>query len=308
MGSSFLLLSALPHWKGGDVALGSDVSVRTLSDAERPLVDPPGARGYWLCHEYDNPYPEELARHKKRRETAFKLMVYATYAVQVIMPCGATGTFLLYRRNGEGWSTCGVERRQPMLPTEWGLRCVAPPQFIRDAAATLERVLEAFYKPVSRLQIPLWMMEQGVAAPDRHIRILLCATGLSSLTKASGQAVFKERLCSLLGGGTLIFPPDDSGRQPGYRVEEVAGHLYQLRNEMAHGLPFGPIFHKKTGFLDCGGQPVSEEFARYRYDNVLEECAVFLMSRAMREVLLSRLVFDTRTMEWAQAGGAQEVD
>jgi hypothetical protein len=302
MEPSYLLLSALPNWKGGDVRLSADVAIRTLKDGERPVVDAGDADGYWLCHEYDNPHPEELARHKKRRETAFKLMVYSTYAVQALVPCGGTGTFLLFRWSNEGWIQCGVERRQQMLPTEWGTKCAVPAQFASDAPAMLERVLEAFYKPVLRLQIPLWMMEQGLAAPDQHIRILLCATGLSSLTKASGQAVFKERLCSLLGANTLILPPDCSGRQPGYRVEEVAGHLYQLRNELAHGLPFGAIFHKKTGFLDCSGQPVAEELARHRYDKVLEECAVFLMCRAMREVLLSRLVFDVGRMEWTAVG------
>jgi hypothetical protein len=303
MEPSFLLLSAIPNWKGEDVKLAPDMAIRRLKDAERCAADQGEPDGYWLCHEFDNPYEDELARHKKRRETAFKLMTYATYAIQVLMPRGTTGVFLLFRWNGEGWSPCGVERRQQMLPTEWAASCVVPSQFACDAPAILERVLEAFYKPVLRLQIPLWMMEQGLAAPDRHIRILLCSTGLSSLTKASGQAAFKERLCSLLGAGTQIFPPDDAGRQPGYCVEEVAGHLYQLRNELAHGLPFGAIFHRKTGFLDCGGQPVTEEFARCRYDKVLEECAVFLMCRAMREVLLSRLVFDVHRMEWAAAGG-----
>jgi hypothetical protein len=141
-----------------------------------------------------------------------------------------------------------------------------------------------------------------MAAPDQHIRILLCATGLDSLTKASGQTVFKERLCDLLGAETLIFPPDAAGRQPGYRVGDVAGHLYQLRNEMAHGLPFQAIFHKRPGFLDAGGQPLAPEFARYRYDKVLEECAVFLLCRVLREVLISRLVFDVHMMEWRGPG------
>jgi hypothetical protein len=288
------------------VDLSADLAIRKLHDSERAAAGDGDPDGHWICHQFDNPYEEELARHKKRRETAFKLMLYATYTVQVLLPCGSTGLFQLFRRDGEAWAECSVERRQQMLPTEWAVRCAVPDWFEQEAPAMLERVLEAFYKPNLRLQIPLWMMEQGLAAPDPHIRILLCATGLDSLTKASGQTVFKERLCSLLGGDTLIFPPDCEGRQPRYRVEEVAGHLYQLRNEMAHGLPFGAIFHKKTGFLNSSGEPVAAEVARYRYDKVLEECAVFLMCRTLRRVLRERLVFDVYQGEWVASGASAE--
>ena len=232
------------------------------------------------------------------------MMLYATYAVQVLVPCGSTSLFLLYRRSGEGLTAEATERRQPFLPTEWGKRCTSPTALAAEAPVMLERVTEAFYKPVLRLQIPIWLLEQGMGAPDQHIRILLCATGLNSLTKASGQTSFKERLCELLDSDTLIFPPDAAGLQPRYRVAEIAGHLYQLRNEMAHGLPFQPIFHKRQGFLDLKGEPVTPEFAKYRYDKVLEECAVFLLCRALREVLLSRLVYEAGRLEWCVAGSS----
>jgi hypothetical protein len=272
--------------------------IRRLNEAERAAVGDTAEEGYWLCHEFQNPYSEELARYKKRRETAFRQILYATYAIQILVPCGAASHFLSFRKTEEGLIPDGTDRRQPFLATEWGRRCYLSSTFAADAPALLERVLEAFYKPVLRLQIPIWLLEQGLAAPDQHIRILLCATGLASLTKASGQAVFRERLSALLGADTLIFPPDITGCQPRYRVEDVAGHLYQLRNEMAHGLPFQPIFHKKQGFLTLAGEPVAKEFARYRYDKVLEECAVFLLCRALREVLLRQMIFDAHMMEW----------
>jgi hypothetical protein len=302
MDSSFLLLSRLPNWTGRDTELAPGLGIRRLNQWEREAVDSGEQDGYWLCHEFDNPHPPEIGRHKKRREAAFRLMLHAVYAVQVLVPCGSPGVFLLYRKNAGGWSLEATERRQPFLPTEWGRRCWVPAAFAVDAPVMLERVLEAFYKPVIQLQIPIWLLEQGMAAPDQHIRILLCATGLDSLTKASGQAVFKERLCDLLGADTLIFPPDATGRQPRYRVGDVAGHLYQLRNEMAHGLPFQAIFHKKLGFLDDAGEPLAREYAKYRYDKVLEECAVFLLCRALREVLLSRMAFDVHMMEWRGPG------
>jgi hypothetical protein len=220
------------------------------------------------------------------------------YAVQILCPCGAPSLYLLYKRTADNWSLEATDRRQPILPTEWGRRAMVPAAFASEAPTLVQRVLDAFYKPVLPLQIPIWLLEQGLAAPDQHIRILLCATGLDSLTKASGQSIFKERLCDLLGGDTLIFPADAEGRQPRYRAGEVLGHLYQLRNEMAHGLPFQAIFHKRQGFLELGGDPVAPEYAKYRYDKVLEECAIFLLCRTLREVLLSRLVFDVHMMQW----------
>jgi hypothetical protein len=298
MEPSFLLLSPLPNWKGSDAKLAPGLGIRRLNESERGVVDSGERDGCWLCHEFDNPHPAETGRHRKRREAAFRLMLHAVYTTQVLVPCGAPGMCLLYRRNAEGWIAEATERRQPFLATDWGKRCCVPETFAVEAPVMLERVLEAFHKPVARLQIPIWLLEQGMAAPDQHIRILLCATGLDSLTKASGQTVFKERLCDLLGADTFIFPPDATGRQPRYRVGDVAGHLYQLRNEMAHGLPFQAIFYKKQGFLDVAGEPMADAFAKHRYDKVLEECAVFLLCRALRKVLMSRLAFDVHMMEW----------
>jgi hypothetical protein len=55
---------------------------------------------------------------------------------------------------------------------------------------------------------------------------------------------------------------------------------------MAHGLPFHEKFRKTRGFLADEGQPISEDFANYRYDQVLEECAAFLLCRALKEILM----------------------
>jgi hypothetical protein len=303
MESRFLMVSPLPNWNGGDTHLADGVGIRQLTETECATLAGAEPAAFWLCQEFENPHPTGSARHRKRRESASKLMLYATYATNVLFPCGSAGAFWLYRKTDDGLVLEVNEQRQPFLSTEWARRCDVPANFAADAPTALERVLETFYKPILRLQIPIWLLEQGLAAPDQHIRILLCATGLDSLTKATGQAAFKERICDLLGGDSLIFPPDKSGRQPRYRVGEVAGHLYQLRNEMAHGLPFQPIFHRRLGFLDAEGDPVAPEFAKYRYDKVLEECAVFLLCRALREVLLSRLVFDGGREEWCVANG-----
>jgi hypothetical protein len=304
MEPSFLLFSPLPNWSGSEAELAPGLRIRRLSQSERGVVDSGEKEGYWLCLEFDNHYPDNTARHRRRREAIFRLLQHAVYAIQVLVPCGWPGMFLLYRRNSEGWIWEATERRQPLLATEWGRRSIVPATFAAEAPVMLERVLDTFQKPVLRMQIPIWLLEQGMAAFDQHIRILLCATGLDSLTRASGQNVFRERLNGLLGPDTLIFPPDAAGRQPRYRINDIAGHLYQLRNEMAHGLPFQAMFHRKAGFLDVNSEPISAEFAKHRYDKVLEECAVFLLCRTLREVLLSRVVFDIHMMEWRRTEGS----
>ena len=72
MAQSFLLLSALPTWKGGDVDLSAAVAIRKLNHSERAAVNGSEADGYWICHQYENPHEDELARHKKRRETVLE--------------------------------------------------------------------------------------------------------------------------------------------------------------------------------------------------------------------------------------------
>jgi len=118
--------------------------------------------------------------------------------------------------------------------------------------------------------------------------------------RSGGTVSFAERLCGLLGAGSRIFPPSGLRRRPKYKVSDVVADLYQLRNEMAHGLPFHEKFRKTRGFLADGDEPIAEEFATFRYDQVLEECAAFLLCGALREVLLRNRTFDIHTMSWCE--------
>jgi hypothetical protein len=309
---AFLLLSPLPNWKGDEQPITGGISIRKLDPVERrtvqasqPLLDHhdigEAARdAYWLCYEFDNPHPPDNVRFRRRQEAASKLMLHAMYAIQILAPIGAPNLFLQYRKAGDGWELETSQRRQAFLETVWGSACPVPDSFGAEVPALLERVRQAFQKPVLRLQIPVWLLEQGMGAPDRHIRILLWATGLDGITRSGNTAAFAERLCGLLGPQTRIFPADAAGRQPKYRVIDVVEDLYQLRNEMAHGLPFHEKFRKTRGFLGDGDLPISADFANYRYDHVLEECAIFLLSRALKEILLRNCIFDVQTRTWRE--------
>jgi len=106
-----------------------------------------------------------------------------------------------------------------------------------------------------------------------------------STLKATGVASLAIGLKPLLGADTPVFPACTTMPAPKYTVSNVAGDLYLLRNQMAHGLPFDPKFRTKNGFRCEDDRPVCPEFAHWRYDQVLEECSAFLLCRALQAIL-----------------------
>jgi hypothetical protein len=303
--SAFLLLSPLPKWKGVEQDITKEIRIRRLAPQERTalelsntLLNHHGVTvaerdAWWVCYEFENPYPSDNVRYRRRQEAAQKLMLHAIYSIQILVPIGGTNLFLLYRKKETGTVLDSTQHRQAFIAPIWGRVCEVPATFGSEIGLVLDRLHDVFQKPTLRLQIPVWLMEQGFGAPDRHIRILLWATGLDGITRSGGMVAFAERLYQLLGADTYVFPPDAANRQPKYKVRDVAEDLYQLRNEMAHGLPFHERFRKKQGFLMNGGQPVAEEYAGYRYDQVLEECSVFLLCKALREIFVNEKAVQT---------------
>jgi hypothetical protein len=306
--SAFLMITPLANWRAAEQSITEGISIRRLTPREREAlelskallehhdIDSSARNGYWLCYDFENSYPADNVRFRRRQEAAFKLMLHAMYSVQILMPIGAANLLLLYRRTADGLTLDSTQHRPAFIGTVWAGLCDVPASFGEEISLILERVHDAFQRPTLRLQIPVWLLEQGLSAPDRHIRILLWATGLDGVTRSGGTAAFAERLCGLLGPDTGIFPPWGTNRKPGYSVADVAGDLYLLRNEMAHGLPFHEKFRKTRGFLAADGLPVSEEFANYRYDHVLEECAGFLLCKALREVFLRNRLYEVQSM------------
>jgi hypothetical protein len=288
----FVLLSPLPDWRGGNQEIAEGIRIRSLTTPERSALD--GAAdsllrhhdvaeaawdAWWVAYEFDNPHPPDNVRHRRRQDAAFKLMTHAQYAMQILAPVGAPNVCLLYRKTADGLALETTQQRPAYLPSIWARMAHAPVDFAAHIPALLSQVREVFQRPILRLQIPIWLLEQGLGAPDRHIRILLWATGLDGLTRSGGVVHFGERVCDLIGADSYVFPPADGHCRPELRVKDVAQDLYQLRTEMAHGLPFHVKFRQTRG--------LSAEFPDWRYDHVLEECAVFLLCDALRQTLLN---------------------
>jgi len=300
----FVLLTPLPTWRGTGQAIREGIGIRRLAPLECEAVKrseellqhhdigESAISGHWLCYEFENSYPPDNVRYRRRQEAAFKLLLHAMYAVQILVPVGAPNLLLLYRQTVDGPVLDSSQHRPAYIGTVWARLCDVPVSFGDEIPVLLDRLHEAFQKPILRQQIPVWLLEQGLIAADRHIRILLWATGLDGITQSAGTGAFAERLCGLLGPDTDIFPAAAAHRKPGYRVRGVVGDLYLLRNEMAHGLPFHEKFRKTRGFIAEDGEPISDEFAKYRYDQVLEECAGFLLCQALKEVFLRNCLSD----------------
>jgi hypothetical protein len=307
----FLLLSSLSEWKGPEQQIADGLAIRRLKPAEMTAVasshshlqhhgiDSMASQGYWLCYEFENGHPPHSVKFRRRQDAAFKMMHHALYAIQILLPIGASNLFLLYRQTEDAPRFQCSEHRPAYIGTAWARLCDVPASFAEDIPVLLARVRDAFRKPTLRLQIPVWLLEQGLSAPDRHIRILLWATGLDGVTRSGGVAAFHDRLCSLLGADTEIFPPGTAACKPQFRVAEVAADLYLLRTEMAHGLPFHQKFRKKREFIADTGAAGASELVNCRYDQVLEECAGFLLCRALREVFLRNISFDVQAGCWS---------
>jgi hypothetical protein len=295
----FLLLSPLPGWRGNEQDIAEGIRIRKLTTPERASLDAAATvlrhhdveeaacDAYWIAYRFDNPHPADNVRYRRRQEAALKLIAHAQYAIQILAPVGAPNVYLLYQETAGGLALETTQQRPPYLPSIWGGLAAIPAEFAPCIPAVLAQVRQIFQRPILRLQIPIWLLEQGLGAPDRHIRILLWATGLDGLTRSGGVVHFGDRVCDLVGGDSFVFPHAEGHCRPEHRVKDVAHDLYQLRTEMAHGLPFHVKFRETRG--------LSQEFPGWRYDQVLEECAVFLLCAALRQTLLAASIADKTT-------------
>jgi len=310
--TAFLLVCPMPGWRKGGQTIASGIRLGRLTPPEQEAVassnallrhhniDASAKDGYWLCYEFENPYPPDNVRYRRRQEAAFKLILHVMYSIQILLPIGAPNLFLLLRETDTGLTVDSTRHRPAFIGAVWARYCDVPESFGEDIPLILSRLRQVFQKPILRLQIPVWLLEQGLIASDRHIRILLWAIGLDGITSGGGVASFSERLCSLLGADAGIFPGDGNGRRPSYKVADVLQDLYLLRTEMAHGLPFHEKFRKKRAFFADEDRPVFGEFAGCRYDQILEECAAFLLCKALKEILLRKATFDVQAGSWLE--------
>jgi len=116
---------------------------------------------------------------------------------------------------------------------------------------------------------------------------------------AGNSKNFKDRLVNVFGDTTFVLPEVDSSGQPGYRVGEVAGELYDLRSAIAHGSLVPPKFLALVGLKDVSGKTISTYPPQVQYLQVMRECALFLLIRLLRKIFLEdRVTMVNNTSQW----------
>jgi hypothetical protein len=135
---------------------------------------------------------------------------------------------------------------------------------------------------------PFQYLEIGLQTAVNHTKAgaLLWMIGLDSLLAAHKVDTFKARLCRLLGANTYIFPRDYAGRQPTYKVGDLAADVYQLRNQIAHGDRIRDEYLVRSEFSLEPTLPDLYRIGERSYQSVLWEATLFLLCACLRQVIL----------------------
>ena len=307
---TYIFIAPLKGWEGTEGPITGSLSVKRQDDATFPDLDSwayflsqhdlnqlKSVRN-WLWYEFQSPWP----RNTQVEAAALARFDFVQYAFQLLAPTGSRGLVLMARRIGGKLILESGHHRLPSNETVWGRLVSIPGTIPTELPVIMERIEDAIRRPIIRVQNPVYLLEHGLQATNLHIRVLLWTTGLDGLLMANNRSEFVDRLHNLLGAETLIFPPDKiMNRQPKYKVSDVSGDLYDLRSEIAHGREISKKFREKTGFKAMDGFEISGVFPDYQYRQVLGECAVFLLSSALKKVLLMDLLDDIASeKKWRQ--------
>jgi len=139
---------------------------------------------------------------------------------------------------------------------------------------------------------PIRLYEHGLVSQDPYIRILLWVTALDSVLMAVTKEKFENRLCAFLGANSQVFPLEDGVFiKRSTVVGDVAGDLFELRSELAHGRAIGKKFWEvREDLRDLLNPSVYGSVPRYRM--LLEEAALSLLSRVLRKIILENMLSD----------------
>jgi hypothetical protein len=151
-------------------------------------------------------------------------------------------------------------------------------------------VLQSIQDKQTRFVNPVRLLEHGLYSSEPYMQTLMWVMGLDGLLMAVGRKTFIRRLCRLLGPTTQVFPalPDCGLICRTYTVEQLAGKMFDLRSEIAHGRPIPEKFWQPLPDIAIGPYE-----AAYRgmptLRNVLAEGALLLLCQALRTIILNGL-------------------
>jgi hypothetical protein len=151
-------------------------------------------------------------------------------ALQVLKPLRTLGVvFYGLHTRGGGFCLQRVERRPPMEPGPWALRKAFDRGPLITVPSTIGRIRQIMRGPSAERRNAFILLQLGLEHFHPLLAGLLWVMGLEAVFNSADNHDFKRKLCDNLGPATEVLP--------GWKtVDEIAIHLYTLRNKLAHGV------------------------------------------------------------------------
>lgn len=237
---------------------------------------------HWLNYQPTPSGPDGTAEFEAR-----KVVLRTAIGLQIVSPTGTWGKdrlVVVCGFHGERLDPTSMSRHSPLYSTRWGCRSRrvgSDPDLPLPVVTGVHAVEE---QNVARLYNSTGLFMLGLEVNHTYMSILMWVAGLDSLLMAGEKKVFVRRICNLLGSGAFVFPRDVIGDQPRYTVREVAGDVWDLRNEVAHGHEIPQKFWSRVPFEDVNGQNLACDESTYTRLDLLSECALFLLRGCLLRV------------------------
>jgi hypothetical protein len=213
-------------------------------------------------------------------------------ALQIAAPIGTFLSVCIREEDTGGIPLLRTTRLERFHGTAWSRMRGFSGMTTPVVRSVVDGVIDILQKGNPRAANPLRLFQNGLASTNPYIRILLWVTAIDGILMAVKQNLFVERICALLGADSLVFPiQDDVFIQRSTTVRKVAGDLFQLRSELAHGQAISRQFWEARDDL-ADFLPSSVYQQPPRYHHLLEEVALSLLTRIVRLVILDGLVED----------------
>ena len=248
---------------------------------ERTVLEAP----FWMCVERECEPPHN--QHSLLQETAEDVRT-AMLGFQIWMPKGWSAVIVNSEENQDGtWRVVTASFPESYFLSQWAKHLRVDARPVEELALIIEGVFVADESAAVSAKNPFQYLEIGLQTAFNHRKAgaLLWMIGLDALLAAQKADVFKSRLCRLLGASSYLFPRDTFGRQPIYKVGDVAEDIYLLRNQIAHGDRIRPKFMAKQEFAI---EPNVFQYSPWErsYQMILCDAALFALCAALRRVII----------------------
>jgi hypothetical protein len=209
-------------------------------------------------------------------------------AFQIVKPVQTLG--IIFYGTDDGGAEFNLRRTEHRSPTDAGdwarVRRFDDGLLVR-VPALVTKINQVMAGQIAETKNAIFLLQMGLEHSNPLIAGLLWVMGLDAILGGQGRDEFKDRLCAHLGPRTLVFPDWNQRTQPPqYTVEEVALHLFILRNKLAHGVDLRKAAQDKSTPVDLTRNVTLTEFSQpATYAMVLSQAACFLLCRVLEKTL-----------------------